>query len=107
MKKRIALLVFLSLIATAVMATTSFAKNMVLKTALTYPSSLPILGETIINFSDKVKDGTYIAKFRDQLIATPYFSDKTKITRLSNVRSSDYAIEFTLRLALTDKAVLQ
>ncbi len=57
-------------------------------------------------FSDKVEDGTHIAKFRDQLIATPYFSDKTEITRLSQVRSSDYAIEFTLRLALTDTAAL-
>jgi len=58
-------------------------------------------------FSDQVKDGTFIAKFRDQLIAAPYFSDKTEITRLSQVRSSDYAIEFTLRLVLTDSTILQ
>lgn len=58
-------------------------------------------------FADKVRDGSYIARFRDQLIATPCFSDKTEITRLSQVMSSDYAIEFTLRLALSDTAVPQ
>ena len=57
-------------------------------------------------FADKVKDGTYIATFRDSLIATPYFSDQTEITRLSNVRPSDYAIDFTLKIALSEKALL-
>jgi hypothetical protein len=55
-------------------------------------------------FADKVKDGTHIAKFRDQLIATPYFGEETEITRVSTVRASDYAIEFTLRLALKQDA---
>lgn len=57
-------------------------------------------------FVDKVRDGTHIAQFRDALIANPCFSDETEITRLSQVRSSDYGIEFTLRIALNDSYVM-
>jgi type IV pilus assembly protein PilM len=53
-------------------------------------------------FTDEVKDGTYVERFRDKLISTPYFGKDTEIKRLPAVRPGDYVLEFTMRLALAD-----
>ncbi len=53
-------------------------------------------------FTDEVKDGTYVEKFRDKLISSPYFTKETEIKRLPGVGRGDYVLEFTMRLALED-----
>ena len=57
MKSKITAIVFVvGLSAVLLIAPSAMAKKMVLKTALTYSSTLPILGETITYFSSKVKE---------------------------------------------------
>ncbi len=54
-------------------------------------------------FTDEVKDGTYVEKFRNKLISSPHFAKSgTKITKLPTVNAGDYVLEFTMRLELND-----
>jgi TRAP-type mannitol/chloroaromatic compound transport system substrate-binding protein len=66
MKRKITVATFVvGLSILLLIAPSAMAKSLVLNTALTYPSSLPILGETITYFSNKVKevsDGQLIFK---------------------------------------------
>ena len=47
-------------------------------------------------FTDEVKDGSAVEALRDKLIASPYFTTKTKIKRIPGVRPGDYVLEFTM-----------
>jgi len=57
MRRKITIAIFvMGLLTVLLIAPSAMAKRLVLKTALTYSSTLPILGETITYFSNKVKE---------------------------------------------------
>jgi len=57
-------------------------------------------------FIDKIESGTEVETFRDRLIASPEFGEGTRIERLRDAMSGDYAVEFTIVCVLEEPIAL-